>query len=303
MWFKREKKTEQDHALSESLRSLQNLLNETDRREPRLDTEHPQSDSDVPDDSESTLDEAVRTEELSARVPENPAAPESGNRWRNLNLSFDADPVITRGNHSSDVDAKNLSRTTPDDGAGPGEHAAGDSNSEEFESPPPDLPLENVEASASDIGESGSHLKDTESRGTANDERDNDSEGRTTPMTDAETEVVKTSTPYKERHENQLQLELESAEESWDGIPTLTDAVYVPDTASEDPQPSEPTDTPRGDSSPIDSTDTPDNENIDRCIENLRTRLQSTGLGALSPGQEKELHNTLVEFFDPRGHS
>lgn len=98
MWFKRRKKSEQDHALSESLRSLQGLLSETGRQEPQLDTQ----DDDKPDTDE-TLDGSepglAGSEGPALQGVINaaePAPPEAGSRWQDLNLSFDAEPLIPK---------------------------------------------------------------------------------------------------------------------------------------------------------------------------------------------------------------
>ena len=46
--------------------------------------------------------------------------------------------------------------------------------------------------------------------------------------------------------------------------------------------------------------ESPYDQDIERCLERLRVRLQLMGLGVLSAAQEKELHDTLVEFLDDR---
>jgi len=117
MWFKRRKKSEQDHALSQSLKSLQTLLNDTGRVEPSL--ERPDPDA-AHQDTES--DGARRQPRLSSREDSNGVDEErgdvrlgssarsvsttsdSGNRWQDLNLSFDAEPVVPRPRRGSQDD-------------------------------------------------------------------------------------------------------------------------------------------------------------------------------------------------------
>jgi len=97
MWFKRRKKSEQNQALSQSLRSLQSLLNETGRREPQLDaaTEDPPKDN--PAGREPGLPSGAEPRGgAEATAGPGPATPEAENRWRGLRLSFDAEPVVAR---------------------------------------------------------------------------------------------------------------------------------------------------------------------------------------------------------------
>jgi len=133
MWFKRRKKTEQDHALSESLRSLQSLLNETGRREPSLDPQAGPGDDARPaagtpprpgngeqlhaaDDAKSLSGRPsggqsggersghsraashtpTRGQSRAERRSEPEGPSDSGSRWRDLNLSFDAEPILPR---------------------------------------------------------------------------------------------------------------------------------------------------------------------------------------------------------------
>ncbi len=93
-----------------------------------------------------------------------------------------------------------------------------------------------------------------------------------------------------EQEEDQLHLELEPDGEADAGIPVLTNAVYVPDTPPE--QPASPAFTPPG------PAGSPHDAAITRCIDNLSVRFQLMGLDALSPAQEKELHDALVEFLE-----
>jgi hypothetical protein len=96
-----------------------------------------------------------------------------------------------------------------------------------------------------------------------------------------------------------LHLELESAEGIKDDIPTLTDAVYIPEAQPQGPEialPGPEIAPPEPDTSPYD-------DGIERCLENLRVRLQLMGLDVLSAGQERELRDTLVEFLDDQGFS
>lgn len=95
MWFKRRKKSEQNHALSESLRSLQNLLNDTGRQEPQLDNL---------DDGEPGLADSKGAESPGGLKADGPAPPEPGNRWQELSLSFDAEPLIPRPVHPASSD-------------------------------------------------------------------------------------------------------------------------------------------------------------------------------------------------------
>lgn len=114
MWFKRRKKSEQDHALSESLRSLQSLLSETGRREPSLDPRGmPADEAEAEAKAAAGARPGVRQAHAGPRAgtrdasppetrqpdapPDEPTAPgDSGTRWRDLNLSFDAEPVLPR---------------------------------------------------------------------------------------------------------------------------------------------------------------------------------------------------------------
>lgn len=121
MWFKRRRKTEQDHALSESLRSLQSLLSETGRHEPNLDLRHaPADDTDADESGHESPDSWPAAGPALAAGPENgnhprpgnhdapaagPGTPGgSGNRWRDLNLSFDAEPAIPRVRRDAEAD-------------------------------------------------------------------------------------------------------------------------------------------------------------------------------------------------------
>lgn len=134
MWFKRRKSSEQDHALSESLKSLQSLLSETGRREPNLDAgDAPSGESDAADAPPSGPREpramnprpgdrpGEGRDDGRAGKPEAPGA--SSNRWRDLTLSFDADPVrpkVRRDDSAGgdDPDRAPESLIEPDDGAG-----------------------------------------------------------------------------------------------------------------------------------------------------------------------------------------
>lgn len=117
MWFKRRKKTEQDHALSESLRSLQSLLSETGRHEPNVDPRHgPADDTDADEsgDSRPAAGPALAANpgngnrsrqnhhDTPAAEPDPPGG--SGNRWRDLNLSFDAEAVSPRVRRDAGAD-------------------------------------------------------------------------------------------------------------------------------------------------------------------------------------------------------
>jgi hypothetical protein len=85
--------------------------------------------------------------------------------------------------------------------------------------------------------------------------------------------------------EDQLHLQLEPDEPSEAEIPVLTNAVYVPDPAPRKPAPPGPVESPH-------------EARIARFIDSLHVRFHLTGLDTLSPEQEKELHDTLVEFLD-----
>lgn len=98
MWFKRRKKSEQDHALSESLRSLQSLLNDTGRQEPQLDAvdDGEAGSGDTPGGREPELAGGAGPGLEGGLDSAEPTPPEPGNRWRELSLSFDAEPLIPK---------------------------------------------------------------------------------------------------------------------------------------------------------------------------------------------------------------
>ncbi len=120
MWFKRRKSTEQDHALSESLKSLQSLLSETGRREPNLD---PADEPDVIAQSAPDPRDAPALKPRPSRRPastgddarshEPPASDAASNRWRDLSLSFDAEPVLPKTRRDRDAAAEHPDTTPP----------------------------------------------------------------------------------------------------------------------------------------------------------------------------------------------
>lgn len=398
MWFKRHKKSEQDHALSESLRSLQSLLSETGRREPSLDPgDGPPGDPGTEPPSEPRPPRASNSGS-GARRPAaqgdgrstEPGTPDSsGNRWRDLNLSFDAEPVLPRARRDSPPDAgepdpqaetRDEAHTAVDSGDGPealsvetsdqpvpdeaghdpaagspetasrryGDDMPVDAGEPAVE--PPDLPEKpDVDDGDLRVPEPGPAVSDEvaypaepqvradppaapgEDEGvapghefrprseeevlvldleepelppaeTGADEADEtfpddepDEPARHDPATPAGLRDTTVSKPFDEpaedeQEEDQLHLELEPDAEADAGIPVLTNAVYVPDTPPEHPP--TPAFTPPGPAgSPHDAV-------ITRCIDNLSVRFQLMGLDALSPAQEKELHDALVEFLE-----
>lgn len=370
MWFKRRKKSEQDHALSESLKSLQTLLNDADRVEPSLERRH--SGNDEPDESAGSRGRPAPAGSRAAsrstgaggrdRPGEPSPTPEPGNRWRDLNLSFDAEPVVPKSRRDTRTEAEppppDASRAAapvsdiseppaPEDSAEPepdnepvgpdapvGEHPEDEAPGEpldlagapgidlaEFSEPDgqdePDAEAPALDVAAGAAGpaasppplpadEPASDAVDEEYAAPAGGDLEASEQGLEAAAEDlaadleVEAEEFEIGPPVagqdgfgapaatQEAEEDQLHLELELDEESEDDIPTLTDAIYVPDKASPEPAP------PGPDESPYD-------ENVDKCIDNLRVRLQLMGLEALSPGQEKELHDTLVEFLDDLG--
>lgn len=125
MWFKRHKKSDQDHALSESLKSLQSLLSETGRREPSLDPrEAPPEDADSersaersagplsPRPADAASGAGHTTEPGAAPSGESGLPESSGNRWRDLNLSFDAEPILPSARRGDKSGAEDRSTDT-----------------------------------------------------------------------------------------------------------------------------------------------------------------------------------------------
>lgn len=402
MWFKRHKKSEQDHALSESLRSLQSLLSETGRREPSLD---PGDAAPGDPGTEPAADRPSEPRPPRASNPGSGARPQTAhrddrgaepvtpdstvNRWRDLNLSFDAEPVLPRARRDSisdaavpDADADEEAQAAA--GAGDAPHEVSvetmdpplpdetrhdhdpDAGSPEAESGPDggdelvgagepalaplDLPAtpdvddgdaparetdpavpdeleypieqqvrEDAAATAHDDGDVGPEagfrarsdedelVLDLEAPGPSPaetgageaDERHPDDEPGEPARHDATLAGVSLDTPgsepldepgQDEQAEDQLHLELEPDGHADAAIPVLTNAVYVPDTPTE--QSASPAFTPR------DPTGSPHDEAISQCIDNLRVRFQLMGLDALSPAQENELHDALVDLLD-----
>ncbi|MDZ7842809.1 MAG: hypothetical protein U5R46_18585 [Gammaproteobacteria bacterium] len=396
MWFKRQKKSEQDHALSESLRSLQSLLSETGRREPTLDpgdatpgdpgTEPPADRPSEPRPPRAANPEGVAQPQAAHRDGRRaePEPPDSaGNRWRDLSLSFDAEPVLPRARHDdntpdaevpeSDTEAEGAGEvqtvaagagdvphkvsvetvdppvpdeadddpaagspdpeTAPDEGDVPVE--TGEPSLEPLDQPPtPDVddppvpetvpvepgaaayppepddqadgdvasdpgfrPRSDEEVLVLDLEEPGPPPAETRT-GDAYDTDPDDDPGDPAPHDAAPAEDPR-YTPggepldepgLDEQAEDQLHLELEPDGNADAGIPVLTNAVYVPDTPAT--QPAAPAFTPP------DPAGSPHDEAIAQCVDNLRVRFQLMGLEALSPAQEKELHDALVDFLD-----
>lgn len=412
MWFKRHKKSEQDHALSESLRSLQSLLSETGRREPSLDAGDAtpgdpglEPPSDRPSEPRpprtanpgaGTRPQAARRDDRSAEpgTPGTPGTPETpdstGNRWRDLNLSFDAEPVLPKARRDSTPEAEE-----PESDAGADDQArtaaagtvdvpdevsvettdqpvqneaphdpAGESPGAEPVLEPSEVPVDtgepvlapddepattDVDDDAPSVWESEPAVPggldhpaepqdraDTPATAVDDGDLDTDHEFRphsdedvlvldleepdlppAKPGTDETDETVRDDEPgvpewqeavqqaplrdapgsepidepgQDEQAEDQLHLELEPDGNADAGIPVLTNAVYVPDTPPE--QPASPALTPPG------PAGSPHDADITKCIDDLRVRFQLMGLDALSPAQEKELHDALVEFLD-----
>lgn len=123
MWFKRRKKIEQHQALSQSLRSLQSLLNDSGRREPSLDTQYAESGA---GESDQTGEPSVEPRQPTApprqteereRGPllKEPSPSDSASRWRDLSLSFDAEPVVTVRSRPDPEDHGEHPETEPGD--------------------------------------------------------------------------------------------------------------------------------------------------------------------------------------------
>lgn len=368
MWFKRRKKTEQTQALSQSLRSLQSLLNENDeRREPSLDSRHEESGR----GSSETVSAPRRVPAASPAGDHDdrpdstlrePTPPDSASRWRDLNLSFDAEPVIPRrarrGTEVESDEADDDTDTPPaqdlagePDQAVPAEDDAPAAASTD-DAPEPILDdeqtagnagEEHVQATPDIVGidvESFSHAPPVDPEpaapdpsaetepdaepddipgaadpapeaAAANDESPDQSPGESPGIEWEEPKLpdieVTEETPGPgsgdERKENQLHLELEPADNTVadDDIPTLTEAVYVPDTPSAvesaggDPDPA-PAATPDAETPTTEAP--PPDADVERCVDQLRTRLQLMDLDTLSPEQEAQLRDTLEAFLE-----
>lgn len=358
MWFKRRKKTEQDHLLSESLRSLQTLLSESsDRLEPSLDHRHTQDDMDSTEKTDKARGNPPSVGD-DAKRDDTPGS-ESGNRWRDLSLNFDAEPATPRLRRSGQPNreteggtkeppsqpralARNESRVSPKPPPEPEpsdlEKTVVDETSTEHvdiemkiqaapastpSEPAPGPPMEDEEEMELDI-EAVPVLEPVEPAPEAALEDDREpaiqyfdripSAARTPTGGEDDTSTLEIELP-EVRHdptvnslnepgghdktnsspdEDQLHLELETAE---DDIPTLTDAVYIPDAEISEAEPDQ------GEFAAPESFESPYEEDIEQCLENLRVRLQLMGLDLLSTEQENELRDTLVEFMDERGFS
>lgn len=417
MWFKRRKKSEQDHALSESLKSLQTLLNDTDRVEPSLERTRPEGEIPAGESrgrpGPAHHERASRRDDAAedARSRKATAAPaDSGNRWRDLSLSFDAEPMPQRGRRGSRSDAEHApadeaaglpaqtgdALSAPEEGgeadAGPDgtvagignpdmDHSDGESRlgptgtppseASETDTPLPGIALDEFAPRSADeleiedaAAEENPVADELETEDVAADQEpvvdppgnedaaagaeepvvDNlatgdvaaeerpvvdepdvgglESAGKTAatgpegpteglgepdpevPVEDLEgameeIEIIDVSLhqdndletaaggggePLTEQEEDQLHLELEPTEGTDDDIPTLTDAVYVPDSLS--------------DGAPPGPGESPYDGNVEQCIDRLRVRLELMGLDTLSPKQERELRDTLLELLD-----
>lgn len=400
MWFKRRKKSEQDHALSESLRSLQSLLSETDRREPSLDPQDP-AEGDGRGEAPAAPTRAAASEQppgagsgarstrgdAATVEPEEPV--DAGSRWRDLNLSFDAEPVIPKtrrdtragvedrdaapdmdaaseetDQHPGDAPVDEEPGIAPQSPAGPdhADHAADDEpdatadhdaatepvgaaaepappaaleteQSQALPDPDSDLitydlgarpvppppqrdevvqdltepgPLAGADdASDTDPGVPAGPARpdedvlvlDLEEPGPADDAGEPDTDARQAAAGEPDA-----AEPGDAREEDQLHLELEPDAAAAAEIPVLTNAVYVPDQAAEpatEPAAEPPPEVAGGAPGPAMSAH---EARVSRFVDALRFRLQRTGLDALSAGQEKELHDALVELVDELDH-
>lgn len=289
MWFKRRKKTEQDHALSQSLRSLQTLLNETDRREPSLEARQPDTDSEAP----AGIDDAAPPPAINGgngdTILKEPAPPDSASRWRDLNLSFDAEPVMPyRSRHGADIDAQDRAG----DDAGEPELDSADPV-DALDTPPADG--QSTDTGPIDIDErpdpfpadAGAISPDEPPAIEPADIDDIVREEPVLPAADLVAGQPDEQAAGDRPTENQLRLQLESEDDTGDDIPTLTEAVYVPDTPLNEPELEEP-----------ELEEPAPDGNIERCVERLRARLQVMKLDILSPEQEAQLRETLVELLD-----
>lgn len=448
MWFKRRKKSDQDHALSESLKSLQTLLNDTGRVEPTLeggdhdarqggdsggagDRRQPRlSSRRGPDDPDEERGDAR------LRSPARSAAEtaDSGNRWKDLNLAFDAEPVPPRTRRNNQTEDQQSADSSTEAGAetGPAGREVGSlpPASPEAAAPPASEPApESEPGPAAETEPAPEPLPEPERNaiedlgsprplGPTVDETSGGGEGRSPELdlhefagpsaAEPELEIdldamgeqaapapeppelpgdeeppeenapeveeielaappdetlydngmeagqtpnaAPAASPADEPGENQLHLELESEAASQDEIPTLTDAVYVPEAPAGEASVAaarpriepEPESTPEPEAEPAQErepepvqdsepraaaeqsepeavagpgtppeagampelgpgpAESPYDQDIDQCLERLRVRLQLMGLGVLSEAQEKELRDTLVEFFDER---
>jgi hypothetical protein len=289
---------------------------------------------------------------------EESAAPDTGRRWRDLSLNFDAEPVAPRprrgeppakrspGGHTPP--ARPAAPTDRHDGAitkpDPAPQDAAEDAAPAHEATELDEPvLDDDGATSSDIaaetgavpalepleGASEAPAREASPHDVEKDvEEESDEEplieyydrgGPAAPReagdaVDEDTTTLEIELPDvtqdedggeaigrepDEPGEDQLHLELESAEGIKDDIPTLTDAVYIPEAQPQGPEialPGPEIAPPEPDTSPYD-------DGIERCLENLRVRLQLMGLDVLSAGQERELRDTLVEFLDDQGFS
>jgi len=409
MWFKRRKKSESDHALSESLKSLQTLLNESDRREPNLEP------SDEAPESPQTMAENPAAPRAAASPPGDggqrdsgaagPSASDSASRWRDLNLSFDAEPVSppppkqndeAEGSESDSIEDETarddaIDEATPageatgmpgependetdTDGWAPEEPTPGvdeastvdvvidESDLVDLESPEPLLeeprlgepaaapphdlgtapleppPPDEIEAldASDETANEAPETMDTVEPGTSVEAPQSDTvvdfdtfsdkragEAAPTPAEDATPDVewdepalpslepadTETAAPMgdDETAEDQLHLELEpeTGDALYDDIPTLTEAVYIPDEASP-PAPDGPVSgsdssvTAATEEGPPEQTvaEAPLDASIDWCLEQLRTRFEIMKLDPLSPEQETQLRDTLLELLD-----
>lgn len=409
MWFKRRKKSESDHALSESLKSLQTLLNESDRREPSLEPS-----DEVPESPRTTTGKPAAPRAAASPPGDDgqrdpgrtePSPSDSASRWRDLNLSFDAEPVSaprpqrdddaegSESDASEDATSRDhdTHETAPsnEDSGMPGEPdndltdtdppvleeptagtAAGDdvdaviddSELVELESVEPVLeeprlgepaaapphdpdtppleppPADEIEApqaseeSADEAPEAADAIEPDASGQAAQTDTvvdfDAFSDKRpveaapapaedTTPDVEWDEPVLPTVEPADaetaapagddDSNEDQLHLELEpeAGDALYDDIPTLTEAVYVPDGASPpaadepvlEPDPGVTAATEEG---PPEQTvaEAPLDASIDWCLEQLRTRFEIMKLDPLSPEQETQLRDTLLELLD-----
>lgn len=353
MWFKRKKKSAQDTALNESLRSLQGLLEERDRAEPKLAPVHPDDQvveesvdeqiSDIQEEQDFEETQLPRTIEPAEKQEEKPS---DYNAWRDLSFSFDAEPKIPE-------DIKQQAQSLPslenepiekidnvmeseNDADSVWNHIQDDTVLQDGDLPK--LSVEpTLENSSSEPVEdlTSEEYADWETQAIAEDnpnetasiiefpeisetiERKHNEEVQTDHESEPDTEIQQInssdiqisaesqdtdeliiidtelpssgnseassdaieqpSTQPKDRREDQLNLELEPDGDS--KIPTLTEAIYIPD------------------STPTNSLQIEDQEaEPEELLAKLKVRLQLKGTELLTDNQEKELREAIAEY-------
>lgn len=338
MWFKKRKRSEQDDALPESLRSLQALLDDTDRVEPSL-APRPAKSEDGPDPAGGNGGPPRRPQRPGGEDENLEGRDDGGrpaNRWKDLSLSFDAEPVHARprrsevdqsagGEPAAETQPEPAQRSSEPEGTPPpaDKESVNDPDGHSAAQASSETAVEEPVAPGSDVDE----LADGRPPGPEIEIELGEDEYLDTAVAASETlEVSGAGTRGGETADGDF-LEAEGA-----SLPAEGFAGGEADTPQDNGRAAE-TDEPEEDQldlglDPVENEhdiptltdavyvppeatvepvvqgpgDVVHDERIDRCLEGLRVRLQLMGLDLLSPAQEAELRDTLAELLSEPRH-